>query len=311
MSTGDISDKKKRQFADDLQQILKLSSSWLQKNEKYIQNVPKVFEAAPIASSFDINSLLAGVRDHHLTRHDKDHFLRVIESTIGSLTNAKKNSNQISGNTVVQNYDSILRNIEGNSGFISETNIIKILNSISSGVPDAIYLANAGLSLGRSPLLKNKNVFVVQSPMPVERQVETAFTRSLSIQMGSFPIEMKRVYEGMADSVTALVNYKGKKQNILLGIKSSRSDPKVYKDLVNVARALKVVPEFPKDVVVIDVNKKMQEHAYHMDIATLTLPNSKICIGEGNNFFQDLIIRNTLSLRNFLTNIIMKSSYHY
>ena len=293
MSTGDISDKKKRQFADDLQQILKLSSSWLQKNEKYIQNVPKVFEAAPIASSFDINSLLAGVRDHHLTRHDKDHFLRVIESTIGSLTNSKKNSNQISGNTVVQNYDSILRNIEGNSGFISETNIIKILNSISSGVPDAIYLANAGLSLGRSPLLKNKNVFVVQSPMPVERQVETAFTRSLSIQMGSFPIEMKRVYEGMADSVTALVNYKGKKQNILLGIKSSRTDPKVYKDLVNVARALKVVPEFPKDVVVIEVNKKMQEHAYHMDVATLTLPNSKICIGEGNNFFQGLIIRKT------------------
>ena len=309
MSTGDISDKKKRQFADDLQQILKLSSSWLQKNEKYIQNVPKVFEAAPIASSFDINSLLAGVRDHHLTRHDKDHFLRVIESTIGSLTNSKKNSNQISGNTVVQNYDSILRNIEGNSGFISETNIIKILNSISSGVPDAIYLANAGLSLGRSPLLKNKNVFVVQSPMPVERQVETAFTRSLSIQMGSFPIEMKRVYEGMADSVTALVNYKGKKQNILLGIKSSRTDPKVYKDLVNVARALKVVPEFPKDVVVIEVNKKMQEHAYHMDIATLTLPNSKICIGEGNNFFQGLIIRK-MSLRNFSTNIIMKSSYH-
>ena len=295
MSTGDISDKKKRQFADDLQQILKLSSSWLQKNEKYIQNVPKVFEAAPIASSFDINSLLAGVRDHHLTRHDKDHFLRVIESTIGSLTNSKKNSNQISGNTVVQNYDSILRNIEGNSGFISETNIIKILNSISSGVPDAIYLANAGLSLGRSPLLKNKNVFVVQSPMPVERQVETAFTRSLSIQMGSFPIEMKRVYEGMADSVTALVNYKGKKQNILLGIKSSRTDPKVYKDLVNVARALKVVPEFPKDVVVIEVNKKMQEHAYHMDIATLTLPNSKICIGEGNKFFQGLIIRNTFT----------------
>ena len=293
MSTGDISDKKKRQFADDLQQILKLSSSWLQKNEKYIQNVPKVFEAAPIASSFDINSLLAGVRDHHLTRHDKDHFLRVIESTIGSLTNSKKNSNQISGNTVVQNYDPILRNIEGNSGFISETNIIKILNSISSGVPDAIYLANAGLSLGRSPLLKNKNVFVVQSPMPVERQVETAFTRSLSIQMGSFPIEMKRVYEGMADSVTALVNYKGKKQNILLGIKSSRTDPKVYKDLVNVARALKVVPEFPKDVVVIEVNKKMQEHAYHMDVATLTLPNSKICIGEGNNFFQGLIIRKT------------------
>ena len=309
MSTGDISDKKKRQFADDLQQILKLSSSWLQKNEKYIQNVPKVFEAAPIASSFDVNSLLAGVRDHHLTRHDKDHFLRVIESTIGSLTNSKKNSNQISGNTVVQNYDSILRNIEGNSGFISETNIIKILNSISSGVPDAIYLANAGLSLGRSPLLKNKNVFVVQSPMPVERQVETAFTRSLSIQMGSFPIEMKRVYEGMADSVTALVNYKGKKQNILLGIKSSRTDPKVYKDLVNVARALKVVPEFPKDVVVIEVNKKMQEHAYHMDIATLTLPNSKICIGEGNNFFQGLIIRK-MSLRNFSTNIIMKSSYH-
>ena len=289
MSTGDISDKKKRQFADDLQQILKLSSSWLQKNEKYIQNVPKVFEAAPIASSFDINSLLAGVRDHHLTRHDKDHFLRVIESTIGSLTNSKKNSNQISGNTVVQNYDPILRNIEGNSGFISETNIIKILNSISSGVPDAIYLANAGLSLGRSPLLKNKNVFVVQSPMPVERQVETAFTRSLSIQMGSFPIEMKRVYEGMADSVTALVNYKGKKQNILLGIKSSRTDPKVYKDLVNVARALKVVPEFPKDVVVIEVNKKMQEHAYHMDVATLTLPNSKICIGEGNNFFRILL----------------------
>ena len=152
---------------------------------------------------------------------------------------------------------------------------------MSSGIPDAIYLANAGLNLGRSSVLKNRNVFIIQSPKMVERQVENAFTRALSIQMGSFPIEMKRVYEGMADSVTALVTLYGQKKQVLLGIKSSRSDPRVYQDIVNIARILKVVPEFPQDVVVLEVNKIMQEHAYHMDVAMLTLPNSKVCVGEG------------------------------
>ena len=55
----------------------------------------------------------------------------------------------------------------------------------------------------------------------------------------------------------------------------------MYQDIVDIARLLKVAPEFPQDVVVLEVNKVMQEHAYHMDVALLTLPNSKVCVGEG------------------------------
>ena len=281
MSKGQISNYKKRQFANDIQQILTLTSSWLHRNQKYIQNPPKVFEASPIASSFDIKSLLAGVRNYHLSKQDKNKLINVIQSTVSGL-NTKDNMNPISGNTVIQNYDEILSSIQKyHHSFNAKKNVINILNSISSGIPDAIYLANAGLNLGRSSVLGNKNVFVIQSPRMVERQVETAFTRALSIQMGSFPVEMKRVYEGMADSVTALVNFNGQKKHVLLGFNSSRSDPRVYQDVVNVARALKVVPEFPQEVVVLEVNRVMLDHAYHMDVAMLTLPNSKVCVGEG------------------------------
>ena len=154
---------------------------------------------------------------------------------------------------MIQNYDDILTNVKKSQhSFDVKENVIKVLASISSGIPDAIYLANAGLNLGRSSVLRNKNVFIIQSPRMVERQVENAFTRALSIQMGSFPIEMKRVYEGMADSVTALVNFNGHKKQVLLGFNSSRSDPRVYQDIVNIARILKVVPEFPQDVVVLE-----------------------------------------------------------
>ena len=68
---------------------------------------------------------------------------------------------------------------------------------------------------------------------------------------------------------------------MLLGIHSSRSDPRVYKEIVNIARLLKVVPEFPQDVVVLEVNQAMRQHAYHMDVAVLTLPNSIVYVGEG------------------------------
>ena len=283
MSKGQISDYKKRQFANDIHQILTLTSNWLQRNHNYIQNTPKVFEASPIASSFDIQSLLAGVRSYHVSKQDKNKLINVIESTVRGGLRDKNSMNSISGNAVIQNYDEILSNIQKYyHSFSAKKNIVNILNSISSGIPDAIYLANAGLNLGKSSVLGNKNVLVIQSPRMVERQVETAFTRALSIQMGSFPIEMKRVYEGMADSVTALVNFNGQKKRVLLGFNSSRSDPRVYQDVVNVARALRVVPEFPQDVIVLEVNRLMLDHAYHMDVAMLTLPNSKVCVGEGN-----------------------------
>ena len=125
----------------------------------------------------------------------------------------------------------------------------------------------------------------------VERQVENAFTRALSIQMGSFPIEMKRVYEGMADSVTALVNFNGQKKKVFLGFNSSRSDPRVYQEVINVARSLKVVPEFPQDVVILEVNRAMRGHAYHMDVAMITLPDIKVCVGEGNHIFNVYSLR--------------------
>ena len=286
MSKGQISDFKKRQFANDLHQILSLTSSWLQKNQRLIQNIPKVFEASPITSSFDIQSLLAGVRNDHISEHDKNQLINIIQATVSGSLSSKDGLNPINGNTVLQNYDDILTNVKKSQrSFNDKKNIIKILDSISSGIPDAIYLANAGLNLGRSSVLKNRNVFIIQSPKMVERQVENAFTRALSIQMGSFPIEMKRVYEGMADSVTALVNFNGQKKQVLLGFNSSRSDPRVYQDIVNIARLLKVVPEFPQDVVVLEANPAMQEHAYHMDVAMLTLPNSKVCVGEGKYIF--------------------------
>ena len=282
MSKGQTSDYKKRQFANDLHQILTLTSNWLQRKHKYLQNTPKVFEASPIASSFDVQTLLAGVRSYHVSKQDKDKLINIIESTINGVLSEKDSMNIINGNKVTQNYDDISSNVQKYyHSFSAKKNIIKILNSISAGIPDAIYLANAGLNLGRSPVLGNKNVFVIQSPRMVERQVETAFTRSLSIQMGSFPIEMRKVYEGMADSVAALVTIDGEKKKVLLGFNSSRSDPTVYKDIVNLAEALQVRPEFPKDVFVLNANEDMKEHAYHLDVALLTLPNSIVCVGEG------------------------------
>ena len=286
MSKGQISDFKKRQFANDIHQILSWTSSWLQRNQKYIKNIPKVFEASPIAPSFDIESLLAGVRNYILSRQDKIRLINIINGSISDDSMTKLGLNSISGYTVIKKYDDILCNVKKyEHTFNAKENVMKILNSISSGIPDSIYLANAGLNLGRSSVLGNKNVFIIQSPRMAERQVETAFTRALSIQMGSFPIEMKRAYEGMADSVTALVNFKGQKRQVLLGFNSSRSDPTVYQEVINVAQSLKVVPEFPQDVIILEVNRAMRDHAYHMDVAMITLPNIKVCVGEGNYIF--------------------------
>ena len=57
MSKGEISQYKKRQFSNDLRRILELTTSWLTVNQEYISNAPKVFEASPITSSFDINTI--------------------------------------------------------------------------------------------------------------------------------------------------------------------------------------------------------------------------------------------------------------
>jgi len=281
MSKGDISEYKKRQFANDLQRILETITTWLTENRNYISNTPKVFETSPITSSFDINSLLVGVRNTHFSQKDKNKFMKTIRSSITNIT-FNEEPIQITGNTIMNNYDKILSSIKTDKYLSRVGNVKKILNSISSGIPDAIYLANAGLNLGKSPLLNNKFVFIIQSPYMVERQVENAFTRALSIQMGTFPIEMKKVYEGMADSVTALVNMNGKKKMVFLGFNSSRSNPKVYRDIINLATILKVVPDFPRDVVILEANGNMQEHAYHMDVSLLTLPNGGVCVGEGN-----------------------------
>ena len=281
MSKGDISEYKKRQFANDLQRILELTTSWITENRNYISNAPKVFEASPITSSFDINTLLAGVRNIHFNQEDKNKFMNTARSTITNM-NFNEESIEITGNAIMKHYNQILNAVKTDKYLSSVPSAKKILNSMSSGIPDAIYLANAGLNLGKSPLLNNKSIFIIQSPHMVERQVENAFTRALSIQMGNFPIEMEKVYEGMADSVTALVNINGEKKKVFLGFNSSRSNPKVYRDIINLATVLRVVPEFPKDVVILEVNDNMQEHAYHMDVALLTLPNGGVCVGQGN-----------------------------
>ena len=277
MSEGGISNYKKRQFSLDLQRILVLITGWLKENESAISNAPTIFEAAPIATSFSIANLFKGVRDIHLTKGEKHEVTNIIHSSISN----RKGGGLISGNNVISNYDKIVKALKADQHSSYIPTAVKIVKSISSGVPDAIYLANAGLNLGKSRLLDNKSVFVIQSPLAVERQVETAFTRALSIQMGSFPIEMRKVYEGMADSVAALVTIDGEKKKVLLGFNSSRSDPTVYKDIANLAEALQVRPEFPKDVFVLNANEDMKEHAYHLDVALLTLPNSVVCVGEG------------------------------
>ena len=277
MSEGGISNYKKRQFSLDLQRILVLITGWLKENESSISNAPTIFEAAPIATSFSIANLFKGVRDIHLTKGEKHEVTNKIHSSISN----RKGGGPISGNDVISNYDRIIKALKADQHSSYIPTAVKIVKSISSGVPDAIYLANAGLNLGKSPLLDNKSVFVIQSPLAVERQVETAFTRALSIQMGSFPIEMRKVYEGMADSVAALVTIDGEKKKVLLGFNSSRSDPTVYKDIANLAEALQVRPEFPKDVFVLNANEDMKDHAYHLDVALLTLPNSIVCVGEG------------------------------
>ena len=100
MSKGQISDFKKRQFANDLHQILSLTSSWLQKNQRFIQNIPKVFEASPITPSFDIQSLLAGVRNDHISEHDKNQLINIIQATVSGSLSSKDGLNQINGNTV-------------------------------------------------------------------------------------------------------------------------------------------------------------------------------------------------------------------
>ena len=282
MSKGQVSDKMMQQTVQDLHQLISEVELWISKRHKSFKNPPIVFQASPIAASFDIHSLLAGVRNKYFSIQDKARFMDIIQSTINTRMFTKDVMYPISGNTVIMNYPNISKNIEKyKDDFVAKENAIKILNSISSGIPDAIYLASTGLNLGRSPILGNRTVFIVQSPKTVERQVENCFARALSIQMGSFPIEMKRVYEGMVDSITALVKSKGQKKKVLLGIESSRTDTKVYQDIIDLAYELEVTPKFPKDIELLKVKKNMMDKAYHLDIALLTLPDNKVCVGKG------------------------------
>ena len=282
MSKGQVSDKKMQQTEKDLHQLKTAAESWIFRNYKFLKNPPIVFQASPIAASFDIHSLLAGVRNKYFSIQDKARFMDIIQSTVNTRMFTKDVMYPISGNTVIMNYPNISKNVgKYKDDFVAKENVTKILDSISSGVPDAIYLASSGLNLGRSPILGNRTVFIVQSPKMVERQVENCFARALSIQMGSFPIEMKRVYEGMVDSITALVKSKGQKKKVLIGIKSSRTDTKVYQDIINLAHELKVTPKFPKDIELLEVKKNMKNKAYHLDIALLTLPDNKVCVGHG------------------------------
>ena len=280
MSKGQITDKKMQQTVQDLHQLISEVELWISKRHKSLKNPPIVFQASPIATSFDIHSLLAGVRNKYFSIQDKARFMDIIQSTINTRMFTKDVMYPISGNTVIMNYPNISKNVEKyKDDFAAKENATKILNSISSGIPDAIYLASSGLNLGRSPILGNRTVFIVQSPKMVERQLENCFSRALSIQMGSFPIEMNRVYEGMVD--LALVKSKRQNKKVLLGIESSRTDTKVYQDIIKLADELKVTPKFPKDIKLLEVKKNMMEKAYHLDIALLTLPDDIVCIGKG------------------------------
>ena len=283
MSKGNISEfpiLTMQQSEKDLHQLKSAAESWIFRNHKFLKNPPRVFQASPIAASFDIHSLLAGVRNKYFSIQDKARFMDIIQSTINTRMFTKDVMYPVSGNTVTMNYPNISKNIEKyKDDFVAKENAIKILNSISSGIPDAIYLASSGLNLGRSPILGNRTVFIVQSPKMVERQLENCFSRALSIQMGSFPIEMKRVYEGLVD--LAIVKSKRQNKKVLLGIESSRTDTEVYQDIIKLADELKVTPKFPKDIKLLEVKKNMMEKAYHLDIALLTLPDDIVCIGKG------------------------------
>ena len=280
MSKGQVSDKKMQQTEQDLHQLISKAEVWISQHYKFLKNPPIVFQASPIATSFDIHSLLAGVRNKYFSIQDKARFMDIIQSTINTRMFTKDVMYPISGNTVIVNYPNISKNVEKyKDDFVAKENAIKILNSISSGIPDAIYLASSGLNLGRSPILGNRTVFIVQSPKMVERQLENCFSRALSVQMGSFPIEMKRVFEGMVD--LALVKSKRQNKKVLLGIDSSRTDTKVYHDIIDLAQKLKVTPKFPKEIELLEVKKNMMDKAYHLDIALLTLPDDIVCVGKG------------------------------
>ena len=104
MSKGKTSNFKKRQFSNDLHEILSLTFSWLQRNPGSIQNIPKVFEASPIASSFDIQNLLAGVRNDLVSKHDKNKLINIIQAIVNGSSSTKDRLNPINGNTMIQNY---------------------------------------------------------------------------------------------------------------------------------------------------------------------------------------------------------------
>ena len=167
MSMGQTSVKDKHKFVEELRNVITDIEKWISRNLANVKSPPMLFQASPIAASFDINALLDGVPDKHFSKQDEVRLLDIIQSTINARLFTNKDATfQISGNTVVLNYENITSNINKHcDDFEAKENVTKILNGIGSGVPDAMYLASAGLNLGRSALLENRMVFLIQSPI--------------------------------------------------------------------------------------------------------------------------------------------------
>ncbi|CAD7944884.1 unnamed protein product [Amoebophrya sp. A120] len=160
-----------------------------------------------------------------------------------------------------------------------EKKVKSVFDSLISSMADAVYLANLGLYLGKSPVLDNKEVFIVQSPRMLERQLENPFMRAVALQLGWFPLELAKTFEGMADLVSVKVTTSSeKKKNVLLGFDSSRSDKNAYQDVITLAKDVLKIDSFPDEVIIVEAKDKA--HGYHQDLAILSLFNGKACVGD-------------------------------
>jgi N-dimethylarginine dimethylaminohydrolase len=269
MNTGSVSDEVSSQFGEELANLHDTLKAKLL--DCSLKNRPNLLAINPITPDFPLRFLLAGVRDHLLSDREK----RILEQTICETCGASDSDFVLKASTVRENSSAMMEALRDRLPAEKASECVKVLESMGSAIPDAVYLANGGLYLGRSPLLDNKPVFIVQSPRMAERQLENAFGRVLATELGFYPVEMARAFEGMADLIC--VHSRSHKKRVLLGFDSSRSDAGVYSEVLKIAKAFQIA-DFPDELVIVEAKDK--DHCYHQDLAILTLPTGKACVGE-------------------------------
>ena len=283
MVKGQVRRDVKTLFGKQLTELIRSVS--LNFSSKNGDDVGRVMLIEPIQMHFPVWMLLSGVRENYLQKTEKEALTQLLElgesDKMGVSAEPSVASRSKYWNTkqqFLENELSRIRNTVGNRSFV--LNGKRVLNSLISSVADAIYLANSGLYLGRSKLL-DIPIFVVQTPRMLERQLENGFWRVVAAQLGFFPIEMEKIFEGMADLICInrhLSDSEKPEKKVLLGFDSSRSDKNVYKDVISLTKALQI-ENFPDEVIIVEAKDK--EYGYHQDLVILTLPSGKACVGEG------------------------------